>query len=220
MTTAGQGILGIIRSGERGHFDHGWLDTYHTFSFGEYDNPAMMGFRSLRVMNEDRVAAGTGFGTHPHRDMEILTYVLEGTLAHSDSLGHGGPIRAGEFQPVHLYQIWLFPERKGLEPGYEQRSFNREARLGRWQVVASPDGRDGSLTIRQDAIVSVATIGLGETVAIELAEDRHGWLQVIRGRVAVDGIALEAGDAAAITPGSSLAVEGGGGSEVMLFNLA
>lgn len=239
MLTGERRSIQVLRSGDRGHFDHGWLETYHSFSFGDYYDPSRMGFRSLRVMNEDWIAPGTGFGTHPHRDMEILTYVLEGTLVHGDSLGHGGPIRAGEFQritagrgithserngsdseAVHLYQIWLFPERKGLEPGYEQRSFDENARQGRWQVVASRDGREGSLTIHQDASVSLARLGSGERIALEIGADRHGWLQVVRGRVAFEGISLEAGDAATVAPGSSLAVEGEGDSEVMLFDLA
>ncbi len=225
--------------GDRGHFDHGWLETYHSFSFGDYYDPSRMHFRSLRVMNEDWIAPGTGFGTHPHRDMEILTYVLDGTLEHGDSLGHGGPIRAGELQritagtglthserngsesePVHLYQVWLFPERKGLRPGYEQRSFDKEARQGRWQVVASRDGREGSLTIHQDASVSLARLDEEERIALEIGADRHGWLQVVRGRVTIEGISLEAGDAATISGGSSLTIEGVGDSEVMLFDLA
>jgi quercetin 2,3-dioxygenase len=239
MTTGLRGSVQVLRSGDRGHFDHGWLGTYHTFSFGDYYDPARMGFRSLRVMNEDWIAPGTGFGTHPHRDMEILTYVLDGTLVHGDSLGHGGPIRAGEMQritagtglthserngsesePVHLYQIWLFPERKGLAPGYEQKAFDPEARRGRWQVVASRDGREGSLTIHQDASVSLARLAPGERISVDLAEDRHGWLQVVRGRVSFVGTTLEAGDAATIAPGSGATVEGEGDSEVMLFDLA
>jgi redox-sensitive bicupin YhaK (pirin superfamily) len=229
----------VWRSDERGHFDHGWLETYHSFSFGEFHDPARMGFRSLRVMNEDWIAASTGFGTHPHRDMEILTYVLEGTLLHGDSLDHGGPIRAGEMQRitagtglthserngsdseiVHLYQIWLIPERRGLAPGYEQKAFDPEARQGRWQLVASRDGREGSLTIHQDASVFLARLAEGERIPVELGESRHGWLQVVRGRVSVEGANLKAGDGATITPGSNLIVEGEGDSEVMLFDLA
>ena len=154
-TSGGIGSIQVLSSSERGHFDHGWLDTYHSFSFGDYYDPSRIRFRSLRVINEDWIAPGMGFGTHPHRDMEIITYVLEGTLVHGDSLGHGGPIRAGELQritagtglthserngsetePVHLYQIWLFPDRKGLPPGYEQRAFDENGRRGRWQLVA------------------------------------------------------------------------------------
>src|SRR3954468_4378211 len=160
----------IRKSADRGHFDHGWLDTYHTFSFADYYDPANMGFRSLRVMNEDRVAPGGGFGMHGHRDMEIVTCVLSGALEHKDSLGHGEVLRPGEFQhrtagrgirhsefnpsasePVHLYQIWLLPERAGLTPSYEQKAFAESEKRDRWRLVASPDGGDGSLTIRQDA---------------------------------------------------------------------
>lgn len=238
-TSGDLGSVQVWRSDERGHFNHRWLETYHSFSFGEFYDPAKMGFRSLRVMNEDWIAANTGFGTHPHRDMEILTYVLEGTLVHGDSLGHGGPIRAGEMQritagtglthserngsdseAVHLYQIWLFPERKGLTPGYEQKSFDPGARQGRWQLVASRDGREGSLTIHQDASVFLVRLALGERIPVELGEARHGWLQVVRGSVSVEGASLEAGDAATIAPGSNLIVEGEGDSEVMLFDLA
>jgi quercetin 2,3-dioxygenase len=234
-----QGPIRVVRSDSRGHFDHGWLDTYHTFSFGDYHDRARMGFRSLRVMNEDRVAPGMGFGMHPHRDMEILTYVLEGTLFHEDSLGHGGPIRSGELQrmtagtgifhsernasdsdPVHLYQIWLFPDRKNLPPGYEQKSFDPEGRRGRWQLVASRDGRDGSLTIHQDASLSLVGLEKGEWVSSKLAEDRHGWLQVLRGQVEVNGIALKAGDGATIDGNSRVVIESAGNSEVLLFDLA
>ena len=229
----------VVRSDSRGHFDHGWLDTYHTFSFGDYHDPARMGFRSLRVMNEDRVAPGMGFGTHPHRDMEILTYVLEGTLFHEDSLGNGGPIRTGELQrmtagtgifhsernasesePVHLYQIWLFPDRKGLEPGYEQKGFDERDRQGRWQLVASNDGRDGSLKVHQDASLSLARLANGEWISHELALGRHGWLQILRGQVEVDGVALKAGDGATFEGNSRLTFESAGDSELLLFDLA
>ena len=237
--TSGIGAIQVLRSGRRGHFDHGWLDTYHSFSFGDYYDPARMGFRSLRVMNEDRIAPGMGFGTHPHRDMEILTYVLEGALSHSDSLGNGGPIRAGELQrmtagtgilhgernasdsdPVHLYQIWLLPERRGLAPGYEQKAFDESGRRGRWQLVASGDGRDGSLTIHQDASLLLASVGKGEQVSYEMAGGRYGWLQVVRGCVSVQGTSLDAGDGAAIDGVSNLVVEGEDDSDVFLFDLA
>ena len=237
-TSSGRGSIQVVRADERGHFDHGWLDTYHTFSFGDYHDPRRMGFRSLRVMNEDWIGPGMGFGTHPHRDMEIITYVLEGTLLHGDSLGHGGPIHAGELQritagsgishsernasesePVHLYQIWIFPDRKGLEPGYEQRAFDEQGRRGRWQLVASRGGREGSLTIHQDASLYLARLAEGERVEHELVEGRHGWLQVLRGRVALDGVDLEVGDGATIEGGSSLNIEGEADSEVLLFDL-
>ncbi len=229
----------VVRAGERGHFDHGWLDTFHTFSFGDYRDPARMGFRSLRVMNEDRVDAGMGFGTHPHQDMEIITYVLSGTLRHHDSLGNGGPIRAGELQrmtagtgirhgeanasetePVHLYQIWIFPERKGLAPGYEQKAFDEAGRRGRWQVVASRDGREGSLTIHQDAALALAGLEAGGRLEIPIAPGRSGWLQVVRGGVAFDGTTLAEGDGAAFDGAPGLAVEGVGDAEVLLFDLA
>src|SRR5262245_32709312 len=174
----------VRRATERSHFDHGWLDTYHTFSFGDYYDPAYMGFRSLRVINDDRVQPGQGFGMHGHRDMEIITYVLGGALEHRDSMGNGSIIRAGELQRmtagtgirhsefnpsdkewVHLYQIWLLPERKGLEPSYEQKAFSEELRRGTLRLVASPTGDDGSLTIRQDARLYLSTLQAGETVA-------------------------------------------------------
>jgi redox-sensitive bicupin YhaK (pirin superfamily) len=237
-TEGGRGTIQVVRGDSRGHFNHGWLDTYHTFSFGDYYDPRRMGFRSLRVMNEDWIDPGMGFGRHPHRDMEILTYVLEGALFHSDSLGNGGPIRAGELQrmtagtgifhgeanatdtePVHLYQIWLLPERKGLEPGYEQKAFDEQGRSGRWQLVASRDGREGSLTIHQDALISLARLAKGERVEHDFASGRHGWLQVLRGEVAVEGANLKAGDGATIEPGSNLTVEGEADAEVLLFDL-
>jgi redox-sensitive bicupin YhaK (pirin superfamily) len=228
----------VLKSGERGHFDHGWLDTYHSFSFGDYYDPTRMGYRSLRVMNEDRIGPRTGFGTHSHHDMEILTYVLSGSLLHRDSLGNGGPILPGELQrmtagtgiahserngsesePVHLYQVWILPNRKGLPPGYEQRAFEEAGRTGRWQVVASIDGREGSLTIHQDATLSLARLAEGQQVEYDLPPGRHGWLQVLRGEVVVDGAKLEAGDGAEVDGGSRLEVEGRTDSEVFLFDL-
>jgi redox-sensitive bicupin YhaK (pirin superfamily) len=232
-------VIRIRTADERGHFDHGWLDTHHTFSFADYYDAQHMGFRSLRVMNEDRVQPGQGFGTHPHRDMEIVTYVLEGSLAHRDSLGTGSALLAGELQritagtgilhsefnasstePVHLYQIWLLPERKGLEPGYEQRSFAESKEGGTWRLVASRDGRYGSLTIHQDAAISLASLKAGERIEHSLAPGRHAWLQVLRGRADVEGKSLVAGDGAAISDEPSFAVTGGDDSELMLFDLA
>jgi redox-sensitive bicupin YhaK (pirin superfamily) len=191
-------MIRVRRASERGHFDHGWLDTFHTFSFARYYDPGHMGFRSLRVINEDRVAPGRGFGTHPHEDMEIVTYVLSGALAHRDSLGTGSTIRPGELQrmtagtgithsefnpsdaePVHLYQIWLLPEREGLEPSYEQRAFPEDERRNRLRLVASPDGQDGSLSIRQDARLYLATLDGGREASHELAPGRHAWVQVL-----------------------------------------
>lgn len=232
-------MIRVRKASERGHFDHGWLDTYHTFSFGRYYDPRQMGFRALRVINEDRVAPGTGFGTHPHEDMEIVTYVLSGALAHRDSLGTGSTIRPGELQrmtagtgirhsefnpsaaePVHLYQIWLEPEREGLEPSYEQRAFPEEERLNRLRLVASPDGQDGSLVIRQDARLYLATLDGGREVRHELTPGRHAWLQVLRGGVGLDGLALSAGDGAAVGDEPGLAIRADGRSEVLLFDLA
>jgi redox-sensitive bicupin YhaK (pirin superfamily) len=232
-------MIRVRRSSERGHFDHGWLDTYHTFSFSRYQDPRHMGFRALRVINEDRVAPGTGFGAHPHEDMEIVTYVLDGALAHRDSLGTGSTIRPGELQrmtagtgirhsefnpsesePVHLYQIWLLPEREGLEPSYEQRAFPEGERHNRLRLVASPDGQDGSLTIRQDARLYLATMDGGPEVRHELTPGRHAWLQVLRGGVDLNGSTLSAGDGAAVSEESYLAIKVDGPSEVLLFDLA
>lgn len=232
-------MIRIRRGDERGHFDHGWLDTFHTFSFADYFDPVQMGFRSLRVINEDRVAPGRGFGKHPHRDMEIVTYVLSGELRHRDSLGTGSVLRAGELQrmtagtgiqhsesndsatePVHLYQIWLLPERRGLEPSYEQRGFDASEHRGRFRVVVSPDGSDGSLTIRQDATLYLAAIGDGEAAGHAILPGRHAWLQVLRGRVALNGEALSAGDGVALSGEPGLSVRAERPSEVMLFDLA
>jgi hypothetical protein len=232
-------MLQLRKSGERGHFDHGWLNTYHTFSFGHYRDPQYMGFRSLRVMNEDFVQPGQGFGTHPHRDMEIVTYVLEGALEHRDSMGNGEVLRPGEFQrmsagtgithsefnpsehePVHLYQIWLLPDRKGIEPSYEQKRFAEGERRNRLRLVASQDGADGSLLIHQDARILLATILDGEQVTHSLTNGRHAWLQVLRGKVSLNGQALDTSDGAAVSEDSLLTIAADGDAEIMLFDLA
>lgn len=211
-------MITVRRAEDRGHFDHGWLDTAHTFSFGEYYDPEHMAFRALRVINEDVVAPGRGFGAHPHRDMEIITYVLSGALAHKDSTGGEGTIRPGEVQrmtagsgifhsefnasrtdPVHLLQIWIFPDRKGHEPGYEQKAFPFESRRGRLALLASPDGAEGSLRINQDARLSSALLDRGGVVRHGLADGRHAWVQVARGSGAVNGIEVKAGDGVAIS---------------------
>jgi quercetin 2,3-dioxygenase len=232
-------MIRVRKASERGHFDHGWLDTYHTFSFARYYDPRHMGFRALRVINDDRVAPGRGFGAHPHEDMEIVTYVLDGALAHRDSLGTGSTIRPGELQrmtagtgivhsefnpsesePVHLYQIWLMPEREGLEPSYEQRAFPEEERHNGLRLVASPEGRDGSLTIRQDARLYLGSLDGSREVRHEVSPGRHAWLQVLRGGVGLNGLSLSGGDGAAISDESSLAITADGPSEVLLFDLA
>jgi redox-sensitive bicupin YhaK (pirin superfamily) len=223
---------------ERGGGDHGWLNTRHSFSFSDYYDPDQMGFRVLRVMNEDRVAPGQGFGMHGHQDMEIISYVLEGELGHKDSLGHGSVLRPGEFQcmtagtgirhsefnpsatePVHFYQIWILPDRAGHEPSYDQRSFPAAERQGRLQLFASPDGRENSLTIHQDAEVYLSSLTRGEQVTHAMRPGRSAWLQVLRGSAQLNGVALEAGDGTAISDETSLAIRAVGPAEVMLFDL-
>ena len=232
-------MIQIRKAADRGHFDHGWLDTYHTFSFGDYYAPDQMGFRSLRVMNEDRVQPGRGFGMHGHRDMEIVTYVVSGALEHKDSMGNGSVIRAGqlqrmtagtgvrhsEFNPsekewVHLYQIWLLPERKGLQPSYEELALDDDDKRDRFRLVASPNGADGSLTIHQDARLYLASLSPGQTISHDLEIGRAGWLQVIRGNVNVLGSDLAAGDAAAVASEKVVSVTADTASEVLLFDLA
>ena len=229
----------VRRGKDRGHLNHGWLDTYHSFSFGEYHDPARMGFRSLRVINEDRVAPGQGFGMHGHRDMEIVTLVLEGVLEHRDSLGNGEVLKPGELQrmtagtgirhsefnpsateAVHLYQIWLLPERNGLPPGYEQKAIDPAGYQGQWRTVASRDGRDGSLIIFQDATLSLASLSAGGKLSRPLVVNRHGWLQVLRGRVTSDGVELAAGDALALSGESELTINAVEAAELLLFDLA
>jgi quercetin 2,3-dioxygenase len=228
----------IRPASERGRGDYGWLDTRHTFSFNEYHDPRHVSFRALRVMNEDWIAPGKGFGTHGHRDMEIVTYVLEGALEHKDSLGNGSVLRPGEFQrmtagtgiehsefnpsendPVHLYQIWLFPARRGLTPSYDQRDFPLEERKGKLRVVASPQGREGSLTIHQDAEVFLTTLEVGNEVAYNFAPGRHGWIQVLRGGIKVESLDLAAGDGLALSDLSAVNLTAAQASEVMLFDL-
>jgi redox-sensitive bicupin YhaK (pirin superfamily) len=232
-------MLQVRRASERGHLNHGWLDTYHTFSFGDYYDPEHMGFRALRVINEDYVAAGMGFGTHGHRDMEIVTYVLEGALQHKDSMGNGETLRPGEFQrmsagtgirhsefngspteAVHLYQIWLLPEKAGIQPSYEQKFFADDEKRNRFRVVASPNADDGSLKIHQDASIHLALIDAGKEIEYPLKAGRHAWLQVLRGSVAVNGVSLQTSDAVAVSEESKLAVVGKTSAEVMLFDLA
>lgn len=232
-------MLRIRRAAERGHADRGWLDSYHTFSFGEYHDPDHMGFRSLRVINEDRVQPGQGFGTHPHRDMEIVSYVVEGALAHRDSTGTEELLRPGEVQrmtagtgithseyngsrvePVHFLQIWILPERRGLEPGYEQKLFPDEEKRGRLRLLASPEGEDGSVTVHQDVRMFAALLQAGEKVEHALAPDRHAWVQVVRGSVTTNGVTLSAGDGAAVSEENRLELNGVEDAEVLLFDLS
>ena len=232
-------MIQVRRAAERGHFDHGWLDTYHTFSFSDYYDSAHMGFRALRVINDDRVQPGQGFGMHGHRDMEIITYVLDGALEHRDSMGNGSVLRPGELQhmtagtgvrhsefnpshrePVHLYQIWLLPDRRGLTPGYEQKAFPEDERRGKLRLVASPTGEQGALTIHQDARLYLSTLRPGETISHILQPGRHAWLQALRGRVTLNGKPLATGDGAAVSDEERLEITGQADGEVMLFDLA
>lgn len=231
-------MITVRKSNERGHANHGWLDSYHTFSFADYRDPAHMHFRSLRVMNEDWVAPGQGFGRHPHSDMEIVTYVFEGQLEHQDSMGNGSVLRPGDFQRmsagtgvehsefnpsadqrVHLYQIWLFPSERGLEPSYEERKFSSSEKQDRLRLVASPDGRENSLTIHTDANVYLGNLAAGVNTSHELQPGRHAWLQVLRGTVQLGDVELTAGDAAAMTDETDVNLTAVEPAEVMLFDL-
>ena len=233
-------MLQVIRSNQRGHANHGWLNTYHTFSFADYYNPDMMGFRSLRVINEDRVTAGQGFGTHGHANMEILSYVVEGAIAHKDSTGGeeilrphewqrmtaGGGIRHSEYNPsktdpLHFYQIWILPEKEDSAPGYEQKMFAPDDKSGKLKLVASNDARDGSLKINQDVWVFDSILNEGEAVSYDLTEKRYGFLQVVKGSLELNGETLRASDGAAISAEEQLKIKAlGNGTEFILFDLA
>lgn len=229
----------IRRSEDRGHADHGWLNSYHTFSFAGYRDPNHMGFRSLRVMNEDRVAAGQGFGTHAHNDMEIVSYVLDGELEHKDSMGNGEVLRPGEFQRItagtgithsefnpsaenatHFYQIWLLPERKGIEPSYEQKAFDPSGRKNQLQLVASREAKNGSLLIHQNANIFLADLESGKELTFEIPSGRHVWLQVLRGSVEAVGHVLHTSDAMAVSDEAILDIKAMTNAELMLFDLA
>ncbi|MDZ4858253.1 MAG: pirin family protein [Candidatus Hydrogenedentes bacterium] len=231
-------MITVRKANERGHANHGWLDSYHTFSFSTYQDPKHMGFRALRVINEDVVAPGRGFGTHPHKDMEIITYVLSGALQHKDSMGNGPVLKAGSLQrmsagtgvthsefnaskeePVHLYQIWILPGRDSVEPSYEERSFAPQGKQGYWQVIASEDARDGSMQINQDTRVHLAAMRAGQTLPYSLAPGRHAWIQVIRGFAHVNGVELETSDAASVSNDDAILVNAATDTEVMLFDL-
>lgn len=232
-------MIQIRKAADRGHFDFGWLDTYHTFSFDRYYDPNHMAFRSLRVINEDRVAPATGFPTHSHRDMEIITYILEGELRHQDSMGNGSVIRPGDVQrltagtgvshsefnssqtdPVHLLQIWILPNERGLTPGYEQKAFTEDERRGQLRLIASADGRSGSVTINQNANVYASILEQAQEVTYELGTGRHVWVQVARGAVSIDGQILDQGDGAGIRDETSVRVVGERAAEILLFDLA
>jgi redox-sensitive bicupin YhaK (pirin superfamily) len=231
-------MIRLRRAGERGHFDHGWLNTYHTFSFADYYDPAHMGFRALRVINEDRVQPKKGFPTHPHRDMEIVTYVLEGALEHKDSMGNGGVIRPGEVQrmsagtgithseynhsgsePVHFLQIWIHPEKSGFSPSYDQKAFPPEERHGRLRLVASRAGRDGSVSYHTDTDLYATLLAPGQEVLHPLRPGRHVWLHVARGAVKMNGRDLSAGDGVAVSDEPTIAIAAGDHAETLLFDL-
>ncbi len=232
-------MLTLRKSEERGHAHHGWLDTYHTFSFADYYDPQQMGFGALRVINEDRVEPGKGFGTHGHRDMEIVTYILAGALEHKDSMGNGSVIRRGdaqrmsagrgvqhsEFNPssseqVHLLQIWIEPNVTGIEPGYEEKRFGDADKKGRLRLIASPDGRDGSVTLHQDAYLYATLVDKGDAVTHKLAPGRKAYVHVALGTLQVNGTPLKAGDGMKVSNESGITLTGADHAEVLLFDLA
>ena len=231
-------MMELIRSNSRGGADHGWLTSKHTFSFADYHDPDRMGFGRLRVLNEDWIEPGKGFGTHPHRDMEIVTYMVEGALEHKDSMGNGSTIRPGELQRMtagtgvmhsefnasaenqaHLLQIWILPERPGLEPGYEQKLFETEEKRDRWRLVGSRDGRDGSLTIHQDVDLLASVLTAGTSLDYQFADGRSGFLHVVRGAIDIDGERLVAGDAVAVRDYPAFTLSAEDESEVLLFDM-
>lgn len=232
-------MIQLRKSSDRGHGDHGWLNSFHTFSFANYHDPQHIGFRSLRVMNEDRVAGGQGFGTHAHHDMEIVSYVLDGELEHKDSMGNGEILKPGEFQRIsagsgithsefnpspdqaaHFYQIWLLPGSKGIRPSYEQKSFDPALRQNRLQLVASPDAAEGSLTIHQDVRIFLADIAANQKIEFELPAQRYAWIQVLSGSLEINGQPVHAGDGIAVSDELKLYIAGQSDSEIMLFDLA
>lgn len=232
-------MITIRKSNERGHADHGWLDSRFTFSFADYYDPKHEQFRTLRVMNDDHIAGGAGFPTHPHRDMEIVTYVLEGALAHKDSMGNGSVIRPGDVQymsagtgvahsefnaspseAVHMVQIWMFPDKKSYTPAYDQKHFSADDKRGKLRLLVSPDGRDGSVKIRQNNELYATILGPGDTVNHDLKSDRYAYVQVAKGSVTLNGKTLATGDGAAISAEKSVELTGVNDAEVLLFDLA
>jgi len=232
-------MLTIRKSEERGHANHGWLDSYYTFSFANYYDPQHMAFRSLRVINQDQIAGGKGFGTHPHRDMEIITYMLDGALEHKDSMGNGSVIRVGdvqrmsagtgithsEFNPsatetAHLLQIWILPNQESVKPSYEQISFSREEKLNQLRLIASPDGRDRSVTIHQDAYIYASILDDGAEVTHTVNPNRYAWIQVARGTVLVGDRLLNGGDAISSDRTGDLKLIAQGNAEILVFDLA
>lgn len=234
-------MIRVRPSAARGHANHGWLDTYYSFSFSNFYDPKQMGFRDLRVINEDRVSAGRGFGAHPHNDMEIITYIIDGELSHRDSTGTEATIRQNDVQrmsagtgvvhseynnsdkPVHLLQIWIMPEANDLPPSYEDRTFNREEKQNQLRLIASRDGRSGSTKINQDASVYASLLDSGKSLALDLPAGRHGWVQLISGELDLNGTRLKAGDGAAVSEETKLtlaSVAGNGAAEFLLFDLA
>lgn len=230
---------GVRKSNERGYADHGWLKSFHTFSFADYYDPANMGFGPLRVINEDRVEPGMGFGTHAHQNMEIITYVLEGALEHKDSMGNGSVIRPGDLQrmsagtgvrhsefnhskndPVHFLQIWIEPGVRGIDPGYEEKHFNAASKRGKLRLIASPDAREGSVKIHQDATLYAALMDADDRVIHPIANGRRGYVHVARGSATVNGQPLTAGDAFKVTGSADIAIDNGRDAEVLLFDLA
>lgn len=232
-------MIRIRKAADRGHADHGWLDTRHTFSFAGYYDPRHTGFRAIKVINDDRVVPGAGFPTHPHKDMEIVSYVVEGELEHRDSMGNGSVIRAGdvqrmsagtgvthsEFNPsrtegTRFLQIWIEPERRGLAPSYEQKHFRAEDRLGCLRLVASPDGRDGSITVHRDVRIYAGLLSPGQAVSHEIGDGRGAWIQVVNGRVRLSGELLGEGDGAALEHETSVRITAEEGAELLLFDAA
>ena len=231
-------MITVRKAKERGHAEHGWLDSWHSFSFGDYHDPKHMGFRSLRVINEDRVAPGQGFPSHGHRDMEIITYVLDGALEHRDSMGNGSVMKPGDVQrmtagtgvghsefnasrsePVHFLQIWILPERANLQPSYEQKHFSEQERAGKLRVVAARDGVDGAVVVHQDVKLLAGNFAAGDQQRYELSATRHAWLHVARGSLRLNGQTLEAGDAAQVSNEAWLDLAGIEAAEVLLFDM-